>query len=261
MEKGIFMKNKRKLKLNLQLFSENGAEVNSEAGENLTVDAEQNEVKGIEEEFENLINNKFKEQFKARTQSIIDKRFKETKRLEEFKTSVSPIIEKLNKEYEVEDGDTETLYQKMLEAEKESEENISEEKNQKLDESIDNLKKSVSLWVKESEAIKELYPDFDFRNELKNNALFGKLLYSGIPLKTAYEVVHKDEILSGAMAYTAQKVREQVVKGIEAKGRRPAENGMVSESGIVTVTDVNALTSNDILKIIKQVEKGVSVKF
>lgn len=261
MEKGIFMKNKRKLKLNLQLFSENGAEVNSETGENLTVDAGQNERNGIEEEFENLINNKFKEQFKARTQSIIDKRFKETKQLEEFKTKVSPIIEKLNKEYEVEDGDTETLYQKMFKDKDESNENISEFENQETDESMEHLKKSVSLWVKESEDIKKLYPDFDFRDELKNNSLFGKLLYSGIPLKTAYEVVHKDEILSGAMAYTAQKVREQVVKGIEAKGRRPSENGMVSESGIVTVTDVNALTSNDILKIIKQVEKGVSVKF
>ena len=74
-------------------------------------------------------------------------------------------------------------------------------------------------------------------------------------------MIHKDEILSGAMAYTAQKVREQVVKGIEAKGRRPVENGMLSESGIVTLTDVNALTSKDILKILKKVENGVSVKF
>ena len=63
------------------------------------------------------------------------------------------------------------------------------------------------------------------------------------------------------MAYTAQKVREQVVKGIEAKGRRPVENGIASESGIVTLTDVNALTSKDILKILKKVENGVSVKF
>jgi hypothetical protein len=117
---------------------------------------------------------------------------------------------------------------------------------------------NIELFV---EKLKELYENFDFRNELKNNPLFGQLLYSGIPLKTAYEVLHKDEILSGAMAYTAQKVREQVVKGIEAKGRRPIENGMASESGIVTVTDVNALTSKDILKILKQVEKGASVKF
>ena len=73
--------------------------------------------------------------------------------------------------------------------------------------------------------------------------------------------IHKDEIISGAMSYTAQKVREQVVKGIEAKGRRPLENGIASESGIVTVTDVNALTSKDILKILKQVEKGANIKF
>ena len=99
------------------------------------------------------------------------------------------------------------------------------------------------------------------KNELKNSSLFGKLLYSGVPLKTAFEVIHKDEIIGGAMSYTAQKVREQVVKGIEAKGRRPLENGIASESGIVTVTDVNALTSKDILKILKQVENGANIKF
>ena len=86
-------------------------------------------------------------------------------------------------------------------------------------------------------------------------------MYSGVPLKTAYEVLHKDEILSGAMTYTAQKVKEQVVKGIEARGRRPLENGIAAESGIVTVTDVNALTSKDILKILKQVENGANIKF
>ena len=258
-EKGFFMKNKKKIKLNLQLFSENGGEgVNSESGENISVDAEQveNEVTA-DEEFESLIDGKFKEQFRRRTQSIIDKRFKETKQLEEFKSSVSPLMEKLNEKYNNENGDIKGLTEKIF-----SEENEIDSKNtSESKEKQNNLKDQIASWVKETDKIKEIYPDFDLKNELKNSTLFGKLLYSGVPLKTAFEVIHKDEIISGAMSYTAQKVREQVVKGIEAKGRRPLENGIASESGIVTVTDVNALTSKDILKILKQVENGANIKF
>lgn len=252
------MKKRKYLKLNLQLFGENGAEMaTSETDGDFTADVGQETEKGIGDEFQSLIDGKFKDEFHKRTQSIIDKRFKETKLLEEFKTKTSPIIEKLSGIYNVENGDLEALSEKITASENESnkEEQSSSEKNKEL------LKEKVYSWVKEGEELKKLYENFDFRNELKNNSLFGQLLYSGIPLKTAYEVVHKDEILSGAMAYTAQKVREQVVKGIEAKGRRPVENGIASESGIVTLTDVNALTSKDILKILKKVENGVSVKF
>ena len=251
------MKKRNYLKLNLQLFSENGAEmVSSETDGDLSADVGQETEKGIEDEFQSLIDGKFKDEFHKKTQSIIDKRFKETKLLEEFKNKASPIIEKLSEVYKVEDGNIEALHEKIIDATSDNEATTAFE-----GENTELFKEKVYSWVKEGEELKELYENFDFRNELRNNALFGQLLYSGIPLKTAYEVVHKDEILSGAMAYTAQKVREQVVKGIEAKGRRPIENGIASESGIVTLTDVNALTSKDILKILKKVENGVSVKF
>lgn len=63
------------------------------------------------------------------------------------------------------------------------------------------------------------------------------------------------------MAYTADRVREQVVRNIETKGRRPLENGISSESAVVTAVDVNSLSSKDILKILKQVENGANIRF
>ncbi len=125
----------------------------------------------------------------------------------------------------------------------------------------ERLRNRISGWLKESGEIKELYPDFDLRKELRSSGLFSRLVLSGAPLQAAYEIVHKDEILSGAMAYTADKVREQVVKNIETKGRRPLENGISSESAVMTAIDVNALTAKDIHKILKQVENGASIKF
>ena len=87
------------------------------------------------------------------------------------------------------------------------------------------------------------------------------MLLGGVSVRDAYETVHRDEILGGAMAYTAGVVREQMVRNIEAKGRRPLENSVGSENAVVTSKSVESLTSGDILKILKQVENGASISF
>ena len=160
-----------------------------------------------------------------------------------------------------EDGNSDGLDDEASdEEEKEFIEEDTDEENS-IHEREDRLRNRISGWLKESGEIKEVYPDFDLRNELRSSKLFAQLVLAGAPLKASYEIVHKDEIISGAMAYTADKVREQVVKNIETKGRRPLENGISSESAVMTAVDVNALTAKDIHRILKQVENGASIKF
>lgn len=153
----------------------------------------------------------------------------------------------------LDDGASDEEEKEFIEEETEEDEFIRERE--------ERLRNRISGWLSESKGIKELYPDFDLRNELRSSPLFSRLVLSGAPLQAAYEIVHKDEILSGAMAYTADRVREQVVKNIETKGRRPLENGISSESAVMTAVDVNALTAKDIHRILKQVENGASIKF
>lgn len=245
----------------LQLFASEGAEnSNGETGvEDAVAEQTSAGIVNDDEEFADLINGRFKEQFTRKTQAIIDKRFKQTKGLEEYKQRVSPVVESLMKKYGVEDGNEGNLLDFIKEKEKTPVNTPPE--NEVVSERGKNLRSKISSWVKQSEDVKNTYPDFDLRKELRDNKLFSQLLLGGVPLKAAYETVHKDEILSGAMAYTADKVREQVVKGIEAKGRRPIENGVSSESAVVTSVDVNSLTSQDILKILKQVENGANISF
>ena len=155
---------------------------------------------------------------------------------------------------------------KVFEVEVDEKEVIKEGTEDAIDENATNqaearLRGRISGWLNESRQVKALYPDFDLRQELRSSQLFSRLVLAGAPVRAAYEVVHKDEILSGAMAYTAGKVREQVVRNIEAKGRRPLENGISAESAVATAVDVNALTPKDILKILKQVENGANIKF
>ncbi len=254
--KGIFME-KTRYTLDLQLFAGEGAEaVNGETGVESAVAGQDGAAEGnADNEFAELISGRFKEQFAKKTQAIIDKRFKQTKELEEYKEKVSPLVERLMEKYGVSPGEEDKLAG-FLEREKTEPQNPDTELSR-----MDNLRGRISSWIKQSEEMKETFPDFDLRKEIRGNKLFSQLLIGGAPLRAAYETVHRDEILSGAMAYTAGKVREQVVKGIEAKGRRPIENGVSSESAVVTSVDVNSLTSQDILKILKQVENGANISF
>ena len=250
--------------LNLQLFAGEAAEGGVEQTGVENAVAGQTSAENSEDEFSQLINGKFKEQFTKKTQAIIDKRFKETKELESFKDRVSPIIGKFMDKYGLNPGEEEKLIDYLNDDDlREDTTDIPPENVGKSEEipRTERLKGRISSWIRESNEIKEMYPEFDLRKEIKGNQLFSQLLLGGAPVKAAYETVHRDEILSGAMAYTAGKVREQVVRGIEAKGRRPVENGVSSESAVVTTVDVNSLTSQDILKILKQVENGASIKF
>ena len=115
--------------------------------------------------------------------------------------------------------------------------------------------------LNEQESVRELYPSFDLRTELTADSRFARLLSGGMGLREAYEAVHHAELLRDAMAYAAKAVRENTANSIDARASRPLENGLSSKSGIVTKTNVNALTSRDILKIIKQVENGAKVSF
>ncbi len=242
--------------LNLQLFSGEGAEATDGATGDEIADAGQNNTNSGETEFNDLINGKYKEQFTKKTQAIIDKRFKETKELETYKSTVSPVVEKLMEKYGLGLGEEEKLTAAM-----EAEARRSYDAERRNNTNIDALRNKIGLWLKEGEALKGTIPDFDLRKEIRGNKLFSQLLLSGVPLKMAYDTVHKDEIISDAMHYTADAVRQQMVQNIEAKGRRPMENGISSESAIVTSVDVNSLTSQDILKILKQVENGANIKF
>ncbi len=247
--------------VNLQLFAGEGSDGQGNVtGVENTVDAEQKENREVngDDEFSELISGKFKEQFTKKTQAIIDKRFKETKNLEAYKNNVSPVVTGLMEKYGLQEGEESRLLE-LMNSKNENENTAPITDNKKS--AINTLAVSVKNWVGQGEALKQTYPDFDLRNELKANKLFSRLVLNGVSVKDAYEASHKDEILSGAMAYTAKRVREQVVSDIEAKGRRPLENGVSSQSGVVTTVDVNSLTSKDILKILKQVENGASISF
>lgn len=243
---------------------------------------EQGVFEDKKEKFEHLIKGEYKELFAERIQKIIDERFKETKNLESKIEKASPILQMLASKYGVknpedvdsimkaiEDDDSyyeeealksgmsveQLKYIKSLERQNEEFSRAKEELERR-----ENANRIYSKWMEQSEAVKQLYPAFDFRVETQNPT-FTDLLKSGIDVKTAYEVVHKDDIISGAMQYTARQVAKKVTDGIKARSKRPIENGTSAQAASTRKTDVNSLTKKDREEIERRVARGERITF
>ena len=61
-------------------------------------------------------------------------------------------------------------------------------------------------------------------------------------MKTAYEALHMQEIMQGAVTQTARAVEKGVTENIRAKGQRPAEAGLATAAGVEIKSDPSKLT-------------------
>ena len=120
--------------------------------------------------------------------------------------------------------------------------------------------RTLAAWNQESEKLRQIYPSFDLKTELQNEQ-FRNLLKSNVPIRTAFEVIHKDEILPAAMQYTAQQVQQKVANSVRAGQSRPAEGAMSKSGGVLSKTDVNSLTKADIEEINRRVARGERIVF
>ena len=93
------------------------------------------------------------------------------------------------------------------------------------------------------------------------NQKFVDLLRSNIDVRTAYEVLHKDEIIPAAMQFTAKTVEQKLTNKIIANGARPAENGMAAQGAALVKSDVSQLTKADREEIIRRVQRGEKIRF
>ena len=232
-------------------------------------------------EFEKLIKGQYKEQYDARVQDTIQKRLKGSKETVDKYNALAPTLELLAKKYGVDAADIDSLnkaieaddsyfeeealekgmtVQQLKEIRKMERENADLRKQMQAQQTQDNANKLYARWMNEAEEAKKVYPSFDLRAEMQNSK-FVDLLRSNIDAKTAYEVVHKDEIIPAAMQFTAQTVQSKIAKSIAAQGARPAENGISSGSAAVVKSDVSQLSRADREEIRKRVARGEKIRF
>ena len=232
-------------------------------------------------QFEAMIKGEFKDLYDARVQDTIQKRLKGQKETVDKFTALTPTLEMLAKKYGVDAGDIEALNKAIAEDDSYYEEEAlqkgltvqqlkeirkMERENADLKAQMDEAQRQekgrllYSQWMQQAEEAKKVYPGFDLRAEM-NNQRFVDLLRSNIDVRTAYEVLHKDEIIPAAMQFTAKKVEQQLTNKIIANGARPTENGMSSQGAAVVKSDVSQLSKADRAEIIRRVQRGEKIVF
>jgi hypothetical protein len=115
----------------------------------------------------------------------------------------------------------------------------------------------------QADEAKQLYPDLDLMAEM-NNPTFARLTAPGVgvDVRTAYEVVHRDELRGAEMQFAAQKSAERMANAVRANGMRPVENGMSSRQNSSPVkTDPRTLTKQDREEIKRRVLRGEKIAF
>lgn len=235
-------------------------------------------------EFEKLIKGEFKDLFAQRMQQIINDRFKKTKKLEAQLEAQNELLEKLAAKYGVGTNNVDALSkaideddtyyeQEALKAGMTVEqfkdyrrtmaENASLKRAQEQAKNRAQGEQVYADWLKQAEVLKDKFPEFDLEQEIndpKTGKRFLDLLRHNIDVENAHFLVHKDEILGGAMQYSAQQAAKRVTDGILAKGRRPRENGAnTAAAGQVVKADPSKFTKADRDEISRRVLRGEKI--
>ena len=232
-------------------------------------------------EFEKLIKGQYKEQYDSRVQDTIQKRLKSSKETVDKYNALTPTLEILANKYGVDATDIEALNKAIQEDDtffeeealkrgmsvqdlksirKMERENADLKRQMQEKETKEKADKLYAQWMQQEQDTKKVYPSFNMQAEMQNPK-FVDLLRSNIDVKTAYEVMHKDEIIPAAMQFTAKTVEQKITNKIIANGARPTENGMSSQGAAVVKSDVSQLSKADRAEIIRRVQRGEKIRF
>lgn len=105
----------------------------------------------------------------------------------------------------------------------------------------------------------KLYPKLDLAKEAKDPR-FTDLLKAGLDVRSAFEVVHKDEIISASMEYAAREVERMLTNKVLADRARPTENGGIHGPAL-SKTDPKTMTRQERKDIIRRVFAGEKITF
>lgn len=232
-------------------------------------------------EFEKLIKGEYKEFYEERIKDNLARRFRENSAVKRRNTENSEIVEMLFDKYNVNSGDLSALksaiesddaylvaeahkrgmgiedykYIKRLENE-----NRRFHMMQSRYEADKKANEAVEKWYAESQQLKEVYPEFNIFEESRNKS-FVSLIKSGVDVRTAYEVVHHNEIVSGIAENAAKEAERKTAEAIRTRAMRPAENGLSSSGSIIIKNDVSKLSPRERAEIARRVSRGERITF
>lgn len=235
-------------------------------------------------EFEKLIKGEFKEQYDARVQSTLEKRFKSQDAVIERQKQLDPILQILAEKYGVDTKDgvdieklTKAIYEDDSYYEQEAMEKgipvavlkdikRMERENAQIRQAMeerqrqDRNQQAYQELLRQSDETKKVYPGFELKKEMENPQ-FQRLIAAGVDARAAYEVIHREEIQPAMAQYVAERTAQRIANDIQSGARRPTENGASPNSATVSKTDVSKLTKEDRMEIMRRVAAGEKIRF
>ena len=228
----------------------------------------------------------FKDEFQSDIQRIIDKRFKNSKKVEAQRDELlarneafDSLLSVLGERYGTDDLEQligEITNDDSFLLSKAQQENMSVENFKRLDSArrealaykseLESVKAQmqqqaiVEKWQKDARALSEIYPEFNLEEEIDNER-FSTALQNGMDMRDAYQYAHFDEILNGAIKRAALDVKSAVEQSRAQRASRPLENGINSTSAAVVKNDVSKLSKSDMEEIDRLVLRGERISF
>lgn len=221
----------------------------------------------------------YKDLFDAEVQGIVKDRLKKTNaKFSEVQSqldNMSPMIDLLSQKYgtsdvnelinAVQNDDSmyeDEAYERGMTTEQVKEWHKIERENARLKAIEDERRKQAVFadWARQEAELKQIYPNFDFQTEMQSEN-FARMLNAGTPMRKAFEVNHIDELMQGAMQFTAGKVATQVTNSVAANQARPSENGLNQSVPTLKKMDISNLSKEDMDKLIARAAAGEKIDF
>lgn len=233
--------------------------------------------------FEELIKGDYKEDFANEVQKIVKRRIGETKDMQQRIADSEPILTLLAQKYGVDSTDLEALskaiqdddsyfekeavdrgltveqYKRFMQLENENKSLKEAQEAQKRQQATNEI---YGKWMQEADALKQKYGlnDFSLETEVQNPDFVAILKANG-SVEAAYMATHFDQMLTGAMAATADNVSKAIAKNVTSRAKRPTEGAVSSQPGVEVKSDVSKLTKADREEIARRVARGEQISF
>ncbi len=227
----------------------------------------------------------YKAAYDERVKTAINGRFRQAKILEDERSQLNPVLELLGKKYGVDVSDVSKIDLASLTKAITDDDSYYEQEALEKGVSVESLKQLKAMerenaelkrtmqekqrqesnqriyaqLLEQSGVAKAKYPGFDLDTEMRNPNFARMVLQAGVPVITAYQAIHQDEIIGGAMQFTAQAAQAKLAQSIQSGAARPVENGINSAPASVHITDPSKLTKQQRREIRDRVNRGEQI--
>lgn len=229
--------------------------------------------------FEELIEGDYKEDFSKKMQSIVQGRIQNIKGSEENLKALEPILSHMADKYGVDDvtdipalveafENDDSLYEEEAEERGVEVSTLKEIKrlerqNAEFARQMEQREKDVEnakAWegiLQQSEQVKDIYPNFDIEKEMQNDD-FAHLVAVNVPVKTAFEVIHHDELQALSAKAIADQTARKVADSVKANKKRTGE-GQGNGTPVVVKKDPKSWTDEERDDVYDRVMNGEKI--